>query len=113
MFHWEPIVKCIPSTSFQNYWYYFYRYYLSQARPIAKTAISEGADKKGAAAAEDDSKVYVNMISTQVSRISWWKTWLAKWLIYKLKFLCKKNNLNNYLFRLSTDLSTWETLIVW
>ena len=57
---------------------YFYRYYLSQARPIAKTTISEGADKKGAAAAEDDSKVYVHMISTQVSRISRWETWLAK-----------------------------------
>ena len=78
MFHWEPTVKWIPITSVQIYWNYFYRYYLSQARPIAKTTISEGADKKGAAAAEDDSKVYVNMISTQVSWISRWKTWLAK-----------------------------------
>ena len=45
------------------------RYYLHQARPNAKPTASEGADKKGAAAAEDDSKVYVNMISTQVSDI--------------------------------------------
>ena len=65
----------------QNYCDYSCRYYLSQARPIAKTTISEGADKKGAAATEDDSKVYVNMISTQVSRISRWITWLAKYIL--------------------------------
>ena len=82
--------KFIPSASVQNYWDYFYRYYLSQARPIAKTTISEGADKKGAAAAEDDSKVYVHMISTQVSRISRWEAWLAKFVLYKLKICVRE-----------------------
>ena len=44
-----------------------YRYYLSQAKPIAKSVGSEGTDKKSTVAAEDDSKVSVNMISTQVA----------------------------------------------
>ena len=43
------------------------RYYLSQAKSSnAKPVGSEGADRKGTAATEDDSKVYVNMISTKV-----------------------------------------------
>ena len=43
------------------------RYYLSQAKSSnAKPVGSEGADRKGTAATEDESKVYVNMISTKV-----------------------------------------------
>ena len=44
-----------------------FRYYLSKAKAsTAKTVGAEGTERKGTVATEDDSKVHVNMITTQV-----------------------------------------------